>query len=58
MVAMTSPTILRDIANLAERSRLFDQAIDAAKIHDDKGFREAMSQFWDKALIERSETLG
>jgi hypothetical protein len=49
MVAMTSPTILRDIANLAERSRLF---------HDDKGFREAMSQFWDKALIERSETLG
>jgi hypothetical protein len=55
---MTSPTILRDIANLAERSRLFDQAIDAAKIHDDKGFREAMNQFWDKALIERSETLG
>jgi hypothetical protein len=55
---MTSPIILRNVANLAERSRLFDQAIDAAKIHDDEGFRKAMSQFWDKALIERSETLG
>jgi hypothetical protein len=50
--------LARDIAKLAERSRLFDQAIEAAKIHDDKGFREAMNQFWDKALIERSETLG
>jgi hypothetical protein len=55
---MTSPIILRNVANLAERSRLFDQAIDAAKIHDDEGFRKAMSQFRDKALIERSETLG
>jgi hypothetical protein len=55
---MTSPTILRDIADLAERSRLFDEAIEAAKIHDDKGFRKAMNQFCDKALIERSETLG
>jgi hypothetical protein len=39
----------RDIANIAERSKLFDQAIDAAKIHDDKGFREAMNAFWDNA---------
>jgi hypothetical protein len=46
--SMTSPTILRDISNLAERSKLFDQAIDAAKIHDDKGFQEAMNAFWDR----------